>query len=81
VKQAANPYVMSFQAQPYHKTTRYHWMICWSDSPDKLVSWGHAPTQEEAETAARKEVENLTSGLTQGGRVTSNVKTFAYRRR
>jgi len=46
-------------------------MICWENNPDEMVSWGHAPTQELAETEARNEVKDLTSGLTQGGRVAS----------
>ena len=46
-------------------------MICLEGNPEELVSWGHAPTQELAETEARNEVKDLTSGLTQGGRVPS----------
>jgi hypothetical protein len=46
-------------------------MICWENNPDEMVSWGHAPTQELAETEAQNEVKDLTSGLTQGGRVAS----------
>ena len=46
-------------------------MICWEDNPDVMVSWGHAPTMELAETEANNEVRDLTSGLTQGGRVAS----------
>ncbi len=64
-------YVVSIQAQSFRKKTRYHWMICWEKNPDELVSWGHAPTQELAEAEARNEVRDLTSGLTQGGRVES----------
>ena len=36
-------------------------------------------TQELAETAARNEVSDLTSGLTQGGRVTGTYKDFIRR--
>jgi hypothetical protein len=64
-------YVVSIQAQAFRKKTRYHWMICLEGNPEELVSWGHAPTQELAETEARNEVKDLTSGLTQGGRVPS----------
>ena len=64
-------YVVSIQAQSFRKKTRYHWMICSESNPDQMISWGHAPTQELAETEARNEVKDLTSGLTQGGRVAS----------
>jgi hypothetical protein len=67
------PYVVSIQAQPFRRKTRYHWMICQEQTPDELVSWGHAPTQELAETEARNEVRDLASGLTQGGRVASTA--------
>jgi hypothetical protein len=61
--------MISIQAQPFRKKKRYHWMVCVKDNPDELVSWGHAATQEEAESQARDEVRDLTAGLTQGGRV------------
>ena len=64
-------YVISTQAQSFRKKTRYHWMICWEDNPEVMVSWGHAPTLELAETEARNEVRDLTSGITEGGRVAS----------
>jgi hypothetical protein len=64
-------YVMSFQAEPFHKETRYHWMICRVRNPQTLVSWGHATTQQLAEEEAQNELKDLSSGLTQGGRVTS----------
>jgi len=69
--QAVARYVVSFQAEPFHKGRRHHWMICRAQNPDELVSWGHALTQELAEIAARSEVNSLSSGLTQGGRVTT----------
>jgi hypothetical protein len=69
--QAVARYVVSFQAEPVRKGRRHHWMICRAQNPDELVSWGHALTQELAEIAARSEVHSLTSGLTQGGRVTT----------
>jgi hypothetical protein len=71
MEQQTRQYVVSIQAQSFRKKTRYHWMICWENNPDELVSWGHAPTLELAETEARNEVKDLTSGLTQGGRVAS----------
>jgi hypothetical protein len=55
---------------------RYHWMICKQDKPDELVSWGHAPTQEQAEVAAQKEVKDLAHGRSQGGRVVSTDKSL-----
>jgi hypothetical protein len=71
MKKPSGPYVVSFQAEPFHQGTRYHWMICSEESPDELVSWGHAPTQQLAEGAAHDELNKLASGLTQGGRVIS----------
>ena len=68
---AVGNYVFSIQAEPFHREVRYHWMICWEHNPDELVSWGHALTQELAESAARQEVTDLSSGLTQGGQVAS----------
>jgi hypothetical protein len=64
-------YVVSIQAQAFRKKTRYHWMICLENNLEELVSWGHAPTLELAEAEARNEVKDLSSGLTQGGRVAS----------
>lgn len=64
-------YVVSIQAQPFRKKTRYHWMICSENKPEELISWGHAPTLELAENEARNEVRDLSSGLTLGGRVAS----------
>lgn len=71
-------YVVSIQAQPFRKKTRYHWMICRDTNPDELISWGHAPTLELAETEARNEVRDLSSGLTQGGRVASTCYTTIH---
>ena len=79
-KRAVKPYVVSFETERIRpKATRHHWTICSVHNPDQLVAWGHAPTQELAETEARNEVENLSSGQTQGGRVTSKIKPFAHR--
>jgi len=69
---------MSFQAEALHKGTRYHWMICRSQNPDELVSWGHAATQELAEMAAQNEVKDLSAGRTQGGRVISTSKSDTH---
>ncbi len=71
-------YVVSIQAQPFRKKTRYHWMICQEANPDQMISWGHAPTLEIAETEARNEVKDLSSGLTQGGRVASTTYTAIH---
>jgi len=78
MKQAVGQYVVSFQAEPFRKGTRYHWMICGIRNPDELVSWGHAPTQELAEKAAQNEVKDLSSGQTQGGRVISASKSDTH---
>jgi hypothetical protein len=75
----ANAYVVSFDVEPYHQGTRYHWMICRSQKPDELVSWGHAPTRELAESAAEKEVEDLSSGRTEGGQSVNSVKPYTHR--
>ena len=70
MNQTVGQYVMSFQSQPLRKgRRRYYWMICGEYNPDELVSWGNAPTQELAETAARQEVTDLSSGLSHGGQV------------
>ena len=45
-------------------------MVCKEDNPEELVSWGHNPTQQLAEAAAQHEVNDLSSGLSRGGRVT-----------
>jgi len=79
MSQDATPYIVSFQAEGFHQRTRYHWMICGSQTPDELISWGHAPTRELAETAARNELSDLSSGLTHGGRVISTFKDFIRR--
>jgi len=71
MKQPSDRYVLSFQTQRFYKDVRYHWMICREHKPDELVSWGYAATQELAETAARTEAEDLASGVSRGGRVTS----------
>lgn len=70
-------YVLSFQAERCHQRMRYYWMICKAQHPDKLISWGYAPTQEQAETAAQDELRDLSSGLTKGGRVA--LKPFSHR--
>ena len=68
-------YVVSFQAEPFYKRTRYHWMICRAQNLDELVSWGHAPTQELAEKAAQNQIKDLCSGLIQGARVAGKDKS------
>jgi hypothetical protein len=73
-------YVFSIQAEPYHREVRYHWMICSAQNPDQMVSWGHASTRELAEAAAQNEIQDLSSGLTQGGRVISTKKQTIRRR-
>lgn len=75
MKQKISPYVLSFQSERFYRGWRYHWMICAAWNPDELVSWGHAPTQELAETVARNEVEKLVAGLTEGGRLSGTSKS------
>ncbi|MGA2902810.1 MAG: hypothetical protein ABSD98_03195 [Candidatus Korobacteraceae bacterium] len=79
MKEARSLYVVSFQVEPFHKGTRHHWMICRQQNPDELVSWGHAPTRELAESAAEKELQDLSSGLTQGGQAANTTKPFTHR--
>lgn len=79
VEKAVTTYIVSFDAEPYHQATRHHWMICRSENPDQLVSWGHAPTRELAEAAAEKEIQDLSAGRTQGGHAASAVKPFTHR--
>ncbi len=69
MKYAVNKYVVSFQAERFHKGKRYHWTVCCARNPDELISWGHALTQALAEKAASDEVKDLFSGETQGGHV------------
>ena len=71
MKQPADRYVVSYEAEHFYKGRRYHWMICSERKLDELVSWGHEPTQELAEAAARDEVKNLSSGMSHGGQVAS----------
>ena len=69
MKHAIGKYVVSFQAECFHKKKRYHWLVCRARNPGELVSWGHALTQELAEEAASNEVNNLSSGETQGSHI------------
>ena len=78
MKHAVVRFVVSFQVEPFHKGTRYHWMICRAQNPDELVSWGHAPTQELAEMAAQNEIKDLSLGRTTGGRITNTSKSAAH---
>ena len=78
--QAVDPYVVLFDTERIRPgATRHHWMICSAKNPDQLVSWGHAPSLALAEIEARSEVENLSSGQTQGGNVASKIKPFDHR--
>jgi hypothetical protein len=61
-------YVFSIQLEHFHRSLRFHWVICSTQNPDRLVSWGHAPSRELAEAAVQDEMENLRSGRTLGGR-------------
>lgn len=75
MKQASPRYIVSFQKERFRGGgVRYYWMISADHNPDVLVSWGHAATQELAETAARNEEKDLSSGISKGGRVVSAKK-------
>ena len=78
MEQATRQYVVSIQAQPFRKKTRYHWMICLGKQSRRIGLLGTRPDQELAETEARNEVRDLTSGLTQGGRVASTCYTAIH---
>jgi hypothetical protein len=80
MNQSASSYVVSIEAEHFRQRTRYHWMVCGAQNPDELVSWGNAPTLEQAEMAAQNEVLDLSSGRTQGGRVVCTVTEFTRRR-
>ncbi len=73
-------YAISIQVERFHRTLRFHWTICSVRNPDELVSWGHAPTRELAETQAQSEIQDLRSGLTKGGRVRESKESTYYRR-
>lgn len=78
MNQQPGRYVVSIQAQPFRKKTRYYWTICAEQTPDFLVSWGHADSQAIAEAEAGNEVRDLLSGLTEGGRVSSVGHSFQH---
>ena len=81
MKKAVDPYVLSFESERVrNKQKRHHWMICLAKSPDKLVSWGHAPTHEQADSEARHELSDLRSGLTQGGHIRRQSHTVLSER-
>ena len=78
MKKAVDPYMLSYESESVsNKHKRHHWMICLAKSPDELVSWGHAPTHELAESDARKELRDLLSGLTQGGQQLQTHHAFS----
>jgi hypothetical protein len=79
MQNASAKYVFLIEAERFYKTLRYHWTICAAQSPDQLISWGHATSRELAETAAQNEIKDLSSGLTQGGRVGETRKSAIHR--
>lgn len=79
MKKAASPYVVSYQAESFYKRIRYHWMVCLAENPEQMVSWGHEPTRELAESVAQKALQDLSSGLTQGGKATGDIKPLTRR--
>jgi hypothetical protein len=78
MKKLVDRHIVSFQSEPFRKGRRYHWMICSSMTPDELVSWGHASTQELAEQTAQNELRDLSSRLAKGGRVTSQSRAVTH---
>lgn len=79
MQKPVSAYVVTFDVEPYHQGTRYHWMICRAQKPDELVSWGHEPTRELAESAAEKELQDLSTGRAQGGQTASASKPLTHR--
>jgi hypothetical protein len=79
MQQPSGQYVMSVESERFRKGKRYHWMISTEKTPDVLVSWGYAETQEQAEAEARQEIADLSSGLSKGGQVATTVKKFTHR--
>ena len=79
MKRNASAYIVTFDVEPYHQGVRHHWMICRAQSPDELVSWGHAPTRELAESAAERELEDLSSGRSDGGHAVTTAKPLTHR--
>jgi len=73
-------YVSSIQVEHFHKSVRFHWMICSAQDPDRLVSWGHAPSRDLAEAAVQDEIKDLLSGRTPGGRVSGTKKVIIHHR-
>ena len=69
-------YVFFIQPERFYNRRRYHWTICAEQNPDQIVSWGHADSQELAESAAHNEIKDLYSGLTQGGHVEDRKKAL-----
>ena len=78
--QCVGSYMLQLQAEPsrFRKGLRYHWMVYRAQKPDELVSWGYATTQQLAELEARNEIQDLNSGLTQGGRVIPAKMAFHH---
>ncbi len=73
-------YIVSIQVERFHKSLRFHWVICLTRNPDRLVSWGHAPSRELAESAAQNEIEELRSGRTLGGPVCRTISPIFHPR-
>lgn len=78
--ETAMSYVFSVQLERYHKSMRFHWVICSRLNPDQMVSWGHASSRELAEAAVQEEMEDLRSGRTLGGRVRNKKTQVIFRR-
>jgi len=78
LKHPGDPFVISVQAGHYFRQTRYYWIICQAGKPEELVSWGHARSEQEAEAAARDEVESLLSGSSLGGKSAPAFRRVGY---
>ncbi len=73
-------YIFSIQLERFYKSLRFHWVICSTQDPDRLVSWGHAPSRELAEAAAQNEIKDLRSGRILGGPVRGTKSPIYHHR-
>jgi hypothetical protein len=58
------PYTVSFNSERHYQRLRHHWLIFKVETPDELVSWGHASTRRLAELAAQEALAKLLEGCT-----------------
>lgn len=69
MKRLASSYIVSIEPERFHTQKRFHWTIAAARSPDRLLSWGHAPSLELADDVVKDELEKLAAGHSLGGLV------------